>query len=183
MVGFGTARWAGLSRVGSVIFLTVGTQLPFNRLTRVVDAWCARSGRGSDVFGQMGRLGTDDYRPSAFTWVESLTPDEFDQHIAKARLVISHAGMGSIIAALDCCAPILILPRRASLGEQRSDHQVATARRFADRPGVLTATEAEDIPDLIDQSLARPDQPKPIAPPPFADDALIDALRRLIQSR
>lgn len=164
-----------------MIFVTVGTQLPFTRLTRAVDAWCARSGRGAEVFGQIGALAPGDHRPRAFAWVDRLTPDDVDARIAEARLVIAHAGMGTIIAALDSGTPILILPRRAALGEHRNAHQIATARRMADRPGVIVAATAEDIPALIDAGLEGAGSQAAAAPPPFAEDRLIAALRQVIR--
>lgn len=165
-----------------MIFVTVGTQLPFNRLTRAVASWCQRSGRGREVFGQIGALSAADHRPRAFPWVHSLDPAEFDRRIGEAQLVVSHAGMGSIIAALGVGTPILVLPRRAALGEQRSDHQIATARRFSERPGVSVAAEAEEIPDLIDAALNTPRYNDAELLPPFADPGLIDALRRVIRA-
>ena len=55
-----------------MIFVTVGTQLPFDRMIRVVDEWVAQTGR-RDVFAQIGDAS---YTPSATQWVRFLTPDE-----------------------------------------------------------------------------------------------------------
>ena len=56
-----------------MIFLTVGTQLPFDRLVAAVDDWCAARGE-SDVFGQICDPGPDGYRPKHFEWVADLDP-------------------------------------------------------------------------------------------------------------
>ena len=44
-----------------MIFVTVGAQMPFDRMCKAVDAWAAKRGR-SDVFAQIGET---EWRPSA----------------------------------------------------------------------------------------------------------------------
>ena len=162
-----------------MIFLTVGTQLPFDRLVRVVDAWCAARGTGDKVFGQIGVLGRDNYRPVHFDFAQTLPPGEFDARFAAARCIIAHAGMGSIIGALNAGKPITILPRRADLREQRNDHQLATAARFADRPGLFPAMSEDALPELLDRLCEAPTAVAPLISP-FAEDALITTLRDFI---
>lgn len=109
-----------------MIFVTVGTELPFNRLVRVVDEWARQHGR-TDVFAQIGRT---DWRPAFIPSAEFLNPPEFNQWFGQASTVIAHAGMGTILSALRFEKPILVMPRRAALGEQRNDHQLATAKQL-----------------------------------------------------
>lgn len=68
-----------------------------------------------------------------------------------ASVIVSHAGMGSILTALRYRRPIIIMPRKADLGEHRNDHQLATARWMAARPGVMVAWEADDLAALLDR--------------------------------
>lgn len=135
-----------------MIVLTVGTQLPFNRLVQAADEWCRRAGR-DDVVGQIGAIGASDYRPQSFRWQEFMAPPELDSLVRGAQLVVAHAGMGSIISALRYSRPIVIMPRRAALGEHRNDHQVGTASRFANRAGVFVADSEADLGPAIDRAL------------------------------
>ncbi len=48
-----------------MIFVTVGFQLGFDRLIKAMDNWCQSSGH-EDVFGQLGELGENGYRPEHF---------------------------------------------------------------------------------------------------------------------
>src|SRR4051812_40285187 len=98
----------------------------FDRLVTTVDRWAGHRGRG-DVVAQIGQT---TYRPSNMKWTAFLSPDEFARHIEQASAIVAHAGTGSILTALERGKPIVIFPRRASLGETRSDHQVATAQKF-----------------------------------------------------
>ena len=62
---------AGLPGRGSLIFLTIGTHEPFDRLVRAVDEWCAARGR-ADVFGQITDRAI--YLPRHFEHVGQMAP-------------------------------------------------------------------------------------------------------------
>ncbi len=107
--------------------------MPFDRLIRVVDAWAEREGR-ADLFGQIGE---GEYWPSYFPAAPFLTPEQFQQRMRECSAVVGHAGTGTIIAALQLNKPLLVLPRRADMGETRNDHQFATAEHFEKAGHVL----------------------------------------------
>ena len=90
-----------------MILVTVGTELPFNRLVRVVDEWALATGR-QDVFAQIGET---DWRPKHIAWSKFLQPTEFARRFAEAEIVVAHAGMGTILSALQWEKPILVMPR------------------------------------------------------------------------
>ena len=48
--------------------------------------------------------------------------------MAKAEIIVSHAGMASAITALQAATLIVMLPRRFEAGENTTDYQMATAR-------------------------------------------------------
>lgn len=164
-----------------MIFLTVGTQLPFNRLTRAVDNWCRASGRGPEVFGQVGRLGPDDHVPQNFQYVERMHHEEFETRMRTADLIIAHAGMGAIIGAALACTPILIMPRHAELGEQRNDHQIATVHHFSNRSGILVADDEAALAQRLSEIEGTSFKDIPRAIEPFADSDFVAALRDYIQ--
>lgn len=163
-----------------MIFLTLGTQQPFDRLVAAVDDWCART-PGARVFGQITEPAPTGYRPQHFEWVAHMPPADYQQRFAEADFVVAHAGMGTIITALGLAKTLLVMPRRADLGEQRNDHQLATARRFGDRPGIVVAHDRADVVRELDR-LSR--EPRAAAPSrllePFADERLVGALRTAI---
>jgi N-acetylglucosaminyldiphosphoundecaprenol N-acetyl-beta-D-mannosaminyltransferase len=131
-----------------MIFVTVGSQLPFDRLCAAVARWACRQGR-SDIFIQHGgsQMNFSPLESAAF-----LDPAESRRRIEEASLVVAHAGTGTIIACLRAGVPIVVLPRRASLGETRNDHQVATARRFAERYGISFAEDEQMLISMLDSN-------------------------------
>jgi UDP-N-acetylglucosamine transferase subunit ALG13 len=79
-----------------------------------------------------------------------LSPSRAESLMRDASLIVAHAGMGSVLAALSLRKPIVILPRRGSLAEHRNDHQMATARWLEGRAGVFVAWETSDLAQLLD---------------------------------
>jgi len=165
-----------------MIFVAVGTQLPFDRLVRCIDDWCASRGDGDGVFGQIGHLGPDNYRPAHFEWAEMIGADDFRTRVQTADVIVSHAGMGSIITAMSFAKPIVILPRRAHLGEQRNDHQLATAKRLGGRPGIHVAMTEDALPEMIDRVLEAGTGGAGPGISAFAEDRLITAIRDFIHA-
>jgi UDP-N-acetylglucosamine transferase subunit ALG13 len=129
-----------------VIFVTVGTQLPFDRLVGAVDRWAAtRADRA--VFAQAGPTGL---RPVAIAWERFVSPAECRERMRAADAIVAHAGMGTILTALELGTPIVVMPRRAALGEHRNDHQLATARRFAEHGSIAVAFDEEELHTRLD---------------------------------
>ena len=124
-----------------MIFVTVGTELPFDRLIGVVDAWAGRTKR-ADVFAQIG----DSYkRPLHIGYKTFIEPAEFARRFAEAQVIVSHAGMGTILSALQFQKPIVVMPRRAALQEHRNEHQLATARRLAALGKITVAFDEAEL--------------------------------------
>jgi UDP-N-acetylglucosamine transferase subunit ALG13 len=161
-----------------MIFLTVGTQEPFDRLVRAVDAWAGA--HDVPVFGQLGRLAADSYRPVNFPFEPFVSADEFQERLEGCRLLVAHAGMGSIISALTWGKPLLMMARRASLGEHRNEHQLATAAKFAGRAGLHVASEADEVGGLIDRLLADSRAGGGGALSPWASPELLATMRAFI---
>lgn len=161
-----------------MIFLTVGTHEPFDRLVRTVDEWCT-SRRYPAVFAQIANPGPLGYRPRNFEWVGHLAPDAYEARFRSAAMVVSHAGMGSIITAMQLGKRIVVLPRRGDLRETRNDHQIATARRLKDRTGIHVAMAEQDLPGVLDAAFKNEGSSAPrIAA--FAETRMTTALRAFI---
>lgn len=158
-----------------MIFVTVGTQLPFDRMIAAVDAWAGARG-ARDVFAQ---IGPTEYRPRHIAFAPFISPAECRQRMRDADAIVAHAGMGTILSALQLGKPLLVMPRLASLGEHRNEHQSATARRFEDLGLVAIATGADELAARLDEIDALNAQDR-ISP--YASDRLISALSSFISA-
>jgi UDP-N-acetylglucosamine transferase subunit ALG13 len=131
-----------------VIIVTVGMQLGFDRLIAAVDQLAPEL--GVPVIAQTGK-GT--YAPQHMQARAKIAPDEFEALVADARLIVSHAGIGTVLTAARFSKPIVLFPRRASLKEHRNDHQMATVRKLGGRPGILVAEDETTLRDRIIEGL------------------------------
>jgi UDP-N-acetylglucosamine transferase subunit ALG13 len=156
-----------------VIFVSVGTQLTFDRLITAVDEW---AGRAADrrVFAQVGPT---ELRPRHIEYAQFVSPAECRERMLAAKAIVAHAGMGTILTALEMGKPLLVMPRRASLGEHRNEHQLATAHRFAELGIVKVAFDEQELPLRLDE-LDRPAALPRISP--YASDEFVAALRAFI---
>jgi UDP-N-acetylglucosamine transferase subunit ALG13 len=157
------------------IFVTVGAQIPFDRLITAVDAWALGGSEGHNLFAQIGEKGV---RPTHMESVELLEPPEFRMRVLWADVLVAHAGMGSILTALQYGKPILVMPRLGKLKETRNDHQVATAQRFRKLGKVAVAMDEGEIVTLLDdlEAIGRTEQISD-----RASDELIAAISDFIQ--
>jgi UDP-N-acetylglucosamine transferase subunit ALG13 len=122
-----------------VILLTVGTQLPFDRLVAAMDR-IARDLPEAIV----AQTGPGRYAPQHMRWQASFEPAAFERLLGEARVIVAHAGIGSVLSAQRHGKGIVLFPRRAALGEHRNDHQQATVAQLDGRRGIYVArTEGE----------------------------------------
>ena len=149
-----------------MIFVTTGTSpCAFQRL---VDS-AARLAEHDEVVVQHG---TADPPPgvNAFAYASEAV---IAQYIREAEVVVCHAGAGSTALALSLGRRPLVLARRADLGENIDDHQVAFAERLA-RYGLVTL--CLDADDIVSHSRSRGATVPPFAAPSASLIAAISAL-------
>jgi UDP-N-acetylglucosamine transferase subunit ALG13 len=68
-------------------------------------------------------------------------------------IVVAHAGMGSVISALEFGKPIIVMPRRAQFHEAHDDHQVATARWFEEQGRTVVAEDEQHLARELDHAV------------------------------
>ena len=132
-----------------MIFVTSGHQMPFDRLMAAAD----RLARDHPDLRFFAQTGNSRLKPAHMESVAFLDPDAYLAAVKEARAIISHAGTGTILTALECGRPLLVMPRRSGLRETRTDHQVETAKRFSGEGLVLYANDETDLPEKFLQLL------------------------------
>lgn len=155
-----------------MIYVTIGTQIPFDRLFEMLDRIAPEL--DEEIYAQTLR---GKYKPKHFKLVDFIEPDEFDKVFARARLIVAHAGMGTILSALHNSKPLIIVPRIASLGEHRNEHQTATALVMKEKKYAYVANNEEELRELLHKDLC---PLKKIGE--FASESLIKSLKDFIDS-
>ena len=130
-----------------MIFLTLGTcPIAFDRLVKAIDQLVGDDIIKDEIFAQIGVCA---YKPKRFEYAEMMGKNEFDAVLEKADGIIGHAGVGTILMALENDKPLLIVPRMKKYQEHVNDHQVATAQHFEKEGSVLAAYSTDDLASKI----------------------------------
>ena len=106
---------------------------------------------GMEVIAQVGKGG---YQPTHMEARVSIPAAEFEALVERSQLIVSHAGIGTVLTAQRLSKPILLFPRRLEHGEHRNDHQVATVRHLQGRSGLLIAMDESELEAKIAEGLA-----------------------------
>ena len=123
----------------------------------------------------VAQIGESDYRPNHVKWHRFLNPSDHEDLLTRARCVVGHAGMGTILGAMDHRKPLVVMPRVAQYGEHRNDHQVATVRKLMGRGMFcLAENEIELFEHLLAPALPQPENLE-------TSDNLLNSVQRYLQ--
>jgi UDP-N-acetylglucosamine transferase subunit ALG13 len=128
-----------------MIFLTVGTQLPFPRLVKAMAQWSKKNIERRVI----AQVGDDERQNSFYKTYKYLTPKQYREIASKSQVIVAHAGTGSIISALEHKKPLIIMPRKFELNEHRNQHQVLTAQKFRHKHGIYVAYDEAELFELL----------------------------------
>jgi exopolysaccharide biosynthesis glucuronosyltransferase PssE len=153
-----------------VIFVTVGTnEARFDRLLEAVPSIVADE-------RVVVQCGSSRIRPDGADCLEFVSFEEMVELIREARVVVTHAGVGSILVSLMNDRRPIVVPRLKRFGEAVDDHQVPLAARL-ESVGLVTAV-ADPARDLVAAVAARTGA----APAHVAPTALVGDLREYLRS-
>lgn len=125
-----------------MIFVTVGTHTQsFDRLIVKMD----------EVSGKIDeeviiQIGCSKYRPAHATHFSFVNHHEFLRLCQEARLVVCHAGVGTILTVKKLDKPLLLVPRLKRYGESIDDHQLEIAEVM---DGHNRTKAVHDMDDMI----------------------------------
>lgn len=126
-----------------MIFVTVGTtEARFDRLLVAVDGL----GAGEELVVQHGPSAI---RPAGATAVDFLSFDEMVETMRRARIVVTHAGVGSVMTSLLAGRRPIVVPRLHRYGEAVDDHQLPFARRLAEAGLVVLCEDPDELAPVV----------------------------------
>ena len=143
-----------------MIFATIGTH--HDPFPRAIDAALMLAG-DAELVVQHGHTepvaAGDNVR--FYQW---LRPDEVNVFFRDATVVITHAGVATIVGALRAGHHPIVIPRRKSFGEHVDDHQMQIVKALT-RAGLITLL-ADESGRLRPGSTPRRSGASPTWPPP-----------------
>lgn len=104
-----------------MIFVTVGTHTQgFERLIMAVDNLAGKGLINEQVTMQIGNT---KYEPKNCAWFRFESFEQILELNRKATIIITHAGAGCILTAMQFKKPLIVVPRYKKFGEHVNDHQ------------------------------------------------------------
>lgn len=160
-----------------MIFLTIGFQFSFDRLIKEMDRITPNL-NGLHVIAQVSKTKHEVENMESHAYVK---PEEYDNYFNEATLIVSHAGMGSILSALESERPIIVMPRLKKYGELTTDHQISTARRLEKLNYIHVAYDETELESKVMKVLNG--DLKPLHKiSKHASDQLLNSLKTFIES-
>ena len=133
-----------------MILVTLGTQdKGFERLLKQVDEEIKKGNIREKVVVQAGYTKYESPNMEIFDLIPA---DKFDDLVSKARLIITHAGAGSILSAVKKGKVVIAAPRLKKYGEHTNDHQLQIAKEFADAGYILELRDFQKLGKLLEKS-------------------------------
>ena len=127
-----------------LLFLTTGTQEPFDRLVRAIDEVAHLTEWEIIVQAIPG-----EYIPTNFKSVEFMEPMEYEKILNRADIVISHAGIGIIMKCIEAKKTAVLLARDYKFKEHRNDHQIFTIEKIGGYDNIRIAKNVEDLKTIL----------------------------------
>lgn len=130
-----------------MIFVTVGTDKhEFTRLVKKAEELSKEL--DEKVIVQTGRT---EYEPDCENF-DFLPENKFLKYIKNADVVVTHAGVGSIVNCLKEGKPTVVVPRRSDLNEHVDDHQFDIANEMEEEGKVVSCENLDNLEEMIEEA-------------------------------
>ena len=131
-----------------MIFVTLGTQdKHFDRLLKAV----YKLETDEKIVAQIGSTEFKSSKPEEkFEIHKFLSNEEFEKYMDEARVVITHAGVGTIVYGLKKHKKMIVAARLKKYGEHVNDHQLQILQTFASEGYIIPLENFDDLPKLLE---------------------------------
>lgn len=121
-----------------MIYITLGTQgTDFSRCLKMVEELMLVKNIDDAVIAQVGNT---KYRPSGVKCFEYVTETDYQEYIAQADVVITHAGSGALFSCIKKGKVAIAVARLSKYGEMIDDHQTELVKKLSESGYILDGT-------------------------------------------
>ena len=133
-----------------MIFVTVGTQdVPFDRLLKGIDKLIKNNIIKDEVLVQSG---CSKFTSKNMKIVNYMTPTEFKSTIKKAKIIITHGGVGTILDSLKNNKIVIAVPRLSKYKEHTNDHQLQIINKFSSMGYIIPCKDINKLETALEQA-------------------------------
>lgn len=132
-----------------MILILLGTQdKPFERLLKEVDKLKKEGTIKDKVIAQAGCTTFDSKEIETFDFKSK---EEIEELIDKAKFIITHAGVGTMVECLSKNKKIIVVPRLKKYGEHTNDHQLQITKEFANKNYIIPLYNVKKLKGEIEK--------------------------------
>ncbi|WP_017726212.1 PssE/Cps14G family polysaccharide biosynthesis glycosyltransferase [Halalkalibacterium ligniniphilum] len=133
-----------------MIFVVLGThELPFTRLLDEVSRLQKAGVIDDEVVVQVGNT---PYQSDAMKLIPFMSYNEMERYFDEARLIITHAGTGSIITGVKKGKKVIAVARLQKYGEHNDDHQTEIVEQFTSTGHILGIANEKELEQKIKEA-------------------------------
>jgi beta-1,4-N-acetylglucosaminyltransferase len=160
-----------MNEQSGMIYATVGTMfLDFARLINALDAIAQNTGRRVVIQTGMGST-----VPLFCEYFDFKPREELVALQREAEVIVTHAGIGSVIEALEARRPLVVCPRLKKYNEHLTDHQLELGEAIQRRGWGRMVLDMAELEDACLNPLPPPASYNP------AKHRLVAALREAVE--
>lgn len=129
----------------AIILVTVGNHYHgFDRLIKKMDEFAASCPEKIIM-----QIGSTKYKPRNCEYFDFTEYERIQELNKQARIIVCHAGVGSILTALELNKPIIIVPRLKKFNEVFDDHQLEIAEVLNDQSHIKVVYDENMLKDAL----------------------------------
>jgi UDP-N-acetylglucosamine transferase subunit ALG13 len=91
------------------------------------------------------QIGATDYEPAHARYFRYIDDDTMVEYMQQARLIISHAGAGTLLTLSSVGRSAILVPRLKKFGEAIDDHQLELAGVMAKNGSMTVISDVDDL--------------------------------------
>ena len=132
-----------------MILVTLGTQdKPFKRLLEEIERQIEKGNIKEKVIVQAG---CTKFKSNNMEIFDLLPTSKFNNLLKKCDLLITHAGVGTIIEGLKQNKKIIAVARLKKYKEHTNDHQVQLINNFTEEGYIIGLTEFDSLDEALEK--------------------------------
>jgi beta-1,4-N-acetylglucosaminyltransferase len=127
-----------------MIFVTIGVMYGFGRLVMKMDELASRMSEPVII-----QIGETEYEPKNAKYFRFSSRNEMEDLYRKARIIVGHAGVGTILKAAEYKKPMILVPRMKKYGEHINDHQLEITKELEQEGRAKIVYNIEDLESAL----------------------------------
>lgn len=130
-----------------MILVTLGTQdKDFSRLLKAVEKQIEKGNIKDKVVAQ---IGTTKYKSNLMETFDLIPSDKFNELMSECDILITHGGVGSILAGLKENKKVIAAARLSKYKEHVNDHQLEIIDKFTKSGYILELKDFEKLDKIL----------------------------------